>query len=256
MIHYIHSYINSNLHPITIDLVGCGGTGSHLLTRLARMNNVLLKLGHKGIVVRAWDFDYIEENNVGRQSFTNADIGKNKAECLIRKINMAFSFDWIAVPQRFNEPKIKANILISCVDNVKTRTSLHRKFRKKKRVMNVDYNTSLYWIDCGNGKDFGQVVLGSHKITQPKSKYETIRELPTILERFPDLYQYENEEIQGIEGCSMEESLAKQDLFINDMIAVQAADILWKMFRYKFLNISGSVLNLEKLNSKGFSLSL
>lgn len=41
-----------------------------------------------------------------------------------------------------------------------------------------------------------------------------------------------------------------------DMIAVQAADILWKMFRYKFLTISGSVLNLEKLNSKGFSLSL
>ena len=121
MIHFVHSYLHKDLHPITIDVIGCGGTGSHVLTRLARMHHVLVQLGFKGLLVSAWDFDIVEENNVGRQSFTENDIGKNKAKCLINKINIAFGTAWTSKAIKYNMQKINSNILITCVDNTETR---------------------------------------------------------------------------------------------------------------------------------------
>ena len=256
MIHFVHSYLHKDMHPITIDIIGCGGTGSHVLTRLARMHHVLVQLGFKGLLVRAWDFDIVEENNVGRQSFTENDIGKNKAKCLINKINIAFGTAWISKGIKYNLPKIKSNILITCVDNTETRNSIQKKFRNRKKIMNVSETSSFYWIDCGNGKDFGQVVIGSLNIPQPKSKHKTVSKLETIIEKFGNLKEFETEEIQGMESCSLEASLSKQDLFINDLIAVHACDIIWKMLRHKYLEVNGCIVNLQKINSKGFYLSL
>lgn len=255
MIHYIHDYFLDELHPITIDLVGVGGTGSLMITKIARMNHALIQLGHPGIILRAWDYDIVEENNVGRQNFTLSDIGMNKAECMIEKINLAFSFYWTAIPKKYDN-KQKSNIIISCVDNIKSRIQIHNKFRKRKKLMNCDYNTNFYWLDTGNGKDFGQVVLGSHKITQPKSKYTTIPQLKTIIEIFGDLSKFDNEETQGMEGCSYATSINKQDLFINDTISCYASNILWKLLKEKWISIQGNVINLDKGNSKGICISL
>lgn len=255
MIHYIHNYFLEDLHPITIDLVGVGGTGSLIITRLARMNHALLQMGHKGIIVRAWDNDVVEPNNVGRQNFTPSDVGEFKSTTMIDKINLAYGFGWISVNKKYNNA-LKANIVISCVDNVKTRNQIQKKFRKRKVLMNCNYDTNFYWLDTGNGKDFGQVVLGSHKIKQPKSKHKTVPQLKTIIEVFGDLSKFDNEESQGIEGCSYASSMEKQDLFINDIVSCYACDIIWKLIKNKFIIYSGNVVNMEKYNSKGISISL
>ena len=46
MIHYTDQYLINPRHPITVNLVGCGGTGSQVLTKLALLHSTLRKLNH------------------------------------------------------------------------------------------------------------------------------------------------------------------------------------------------------------------
>src|SRR5689334_2966599 len=77
-VHYTEQYIINPPHPITINVIGCGGTGSQVLNSLARMNSALKALGHTGLYVRAVDPDKVTEANMGRQLFSMADVGTYK----------------------------------------------------------------------------------------------------------------------------------------------------------------------------------
>lgn len=66
-VHYTEAYIRHPQHRVTVDVIGCGGTGSHILTGLARINMALAGLEHPGLQVRAWDPDEVSEHNIGRQ---------------------------------------------------------------------------------------------------------------------------------------------------------------------------------------------
>jgi PRTRC genetic system ThiF family protein len=70
---------------VTVDLIGCGGNGSQMLTGLARLDRALRALGHPGLVVTAWDPDTVSEANVGRQLFSPSDVGLNKATVLVHR---------------------------------------------------------------------------------------------------------------------------------------------------------------------------
>lgn len=43
-VHYIHNYLLNPQHPVTVDLIGAGGTGSQVLTNLARLDVTLRAL--------------------------------------------------------------------------------------------------------------------------------------------------------------------------------------------------------------------
>lgn len=61
--------INPNLmtRPITVALVGAGGTGSQVVTALAQMHYALIKLGHPGgLNVTVIDDDRVSDANIGR----------------------------------------------------------------------------------------------------------------------------------------------------------------------------------------------
>lgn len=49
-VHYIDNYLLNPQHPVTVNLIGAGGTGSQVLTCLARLDVTLRALGHPGIV--------------------------------------------------------------------------------------------------------------------------------------------------------------------------------------------------------------
>lgn len=40
-VHYTDSYLMSPQHPVTVNLIGAGGTGSQVLTCLARLDTAL-----------------------------------------------------------------------------------------------------------------------------------------------------------------------------------------------------------------------
>ncbi len=229
MIHYTHPYLLNPVHKVTIDLVGMGGTGSQVLSGLARMNEALMKLGHPGIHVRAWDSDTVTDANMGRQLFCGSDIGHHKSVVLITRVNRFFGTEWEARVEKYSA-KQYSNILITCVDTAKARVMFAEKFKAIKHKAEPT-DVPYYWLDIGNLKTTGQVVLGTmSKIWQPKTKGVSTRSaLPNVVKKFPQLKKLK--EVDQGPSCSLAEALEKQDLFINSTLAQFGCNLIWKLFR-------------------------
>ena len=48
-VHYTDSYLMNPQHPVTVNIIGAGGTGSQVLTGMARLDVTLRALGHPGV---------------------------------------------------------------------------------------------------------------------------------------------------------------------------------------------------------------
>lgn len=248
--HYTESSLLSPQHPVTIYLIGCGGTGSQVLNNLARTHKALTALGHPGFHVTVFDNDIVTEANLGRQLFAPAELGLNKATALVTRVNRFFGLQWNARPQLFDldTQSIQANILITAVDNVKTRIDIANYFKEDMPYTSRTDKRNYYWLDIGNSKSNGQIVLGTTgKIEQPTKTKNTIDCLPYITEIFPDLKKYEDKD--QTPSCSLAEALNKQDLFINSILAQYAVNLLWKMFREASIQYHGLYVNLETMNT-------
>lgn len=250
--HYTEASLLSPQHPVTIYLIGCGGTGSQVLNNLARTHKALNALGHPGFHVTVFDNDIVTEANLGRQLFAPAELGLNKATALVTRVNRFFGLQWNAKPQLFDldKQRIDTNILITAVDNVKIRLEIGKVFHSKK---NDSYHSSsekcnYYWLDIGNSKATGQIILGTRgEIEQPAKTKNTVKRLPCITELFPDLKKHEDKDTTP--SCSLAEALTKQDLFINSILAQYAVNLLWKMFREASIQYHGLYANLETMNT-------
>lgn len=245
-VHYSNPYLLNPGHRVSIDVIGIGGTGSQVITGLARMNHALQILGHAGLFVRAWDDDLVEVHNVGRQLFSPADIGQNKANVLITRINRAFGTEWLSVPQRYN-PEVHgtSNILITCIDTAKGRVDISRELQKKLPKCEP-FDLPMYWMDLGNLQASGQVCLGTIRpVPQPKSDAEVVGQLPNVVKRFPEIRKIKDEDTGP--SCSLAEALGKQDLFINSIMAQFGCNLLWKLIREGKVAVAGCFVNLESL---------
>ncbi len=254
-VHYTDNYLINPQHPVTINLIGAGGTGSQVLTCLSRLDVTLRALGHPGLFVTLYDPDIVTESNIGRQLFGPSDLGLSKAQCLITRINNFFGNDWKAVdsiyPHTVKDTRQEhlANITITCTDNIKSRLDMWKVLKEVPISEYRSYNTPLYWLDFGNTQTTGQVVLGTipKSIKQPSSEqYETVGSLKVIT-RFVK-YSSVKEEDSG-PSCSLAEALAKQDLFINSTLAQLGCNLLWKLFRNGMIEHQGLYLNLNTLKA-------
>jgi PRTRC genetic system ThiF family protein len=235
--HYLNDYLADPSHEIKVTLIGVGGTGSKVLTGLARMNEALKQLGRVGLSVTVWDDDVIQEHNCGRQLFSKQDIGAYKAEVLVTRLNRFFGTEWISMPCKFNNSHCMGNIVISCVDNVNARKIIKKEWDKEKNSARraADYADNYYWLDFGNGDKFGQVILGSK-----------LGKLPDILDIYPDL---EDDNIDA-PSCSMQQSLNRQSLFINSTLAELGLAMLWELFSEFRISYHGIYLNLRDMKTK------
>lgn len=261
--HYTENYILNPAHPITINLIGCGGTGSQVLNSLARMNSALISLGHPGLFVRAIDPDKVTDANMGRQLFSPVDIGAYKSMVLIGRINRFFGLDWEGLPTFYksNGDIRSANITISCVDSGKARKEIKTALQLAKvqpiaqqhayRPTGMQpYEIPYYWMDFGNTQNRGQVIIGTiQSIKQPADcEHAGKATLPTVDKIHPDILHDIKGEDQG-PSCSLAEALGKQDLFINTNLANMGLGLLWKMFREAHIKYHGLYLNLETMQT-------
>lgn len=245
MRHYVHNYILNPYHELTVNVIGCGGTGSQVLTALGRMNYALKKLGHLGLHVTAYDGDIVTAANCGRQLFSEQEIGCNKAEALITKLNFFFGTKWESVSDFYKKNEPHANITISCVDTAKARLEIRDCFNYVTHTS--DEHHAYYWLDMGNLADRGQVVLGTapnQSVNQPKKRKDCVASLPDVTELF-DLTAIKEKD-QG-PSCSLAEALSRQDLFVNSAIANAGMAILWKMFSVGYLDMQGAFMNLSTM---------
>jgi PRTRC genetic system ThiF family protein len=240
-VHYTEKYLLNPAHKVTVNLVGLGGTGSQMLTSLARLSETLKALGHPGLHVRAWDPDEVTAANLGRQLFSPADVGQKKVISLISRINRYFGLDWEARPTLFKNQQ-RANILVTCIDTAAGRIAIAEGLDPKKTgdVTGFPY----YWLDLGNLQKTGQVILGTvGSIGQPKTELTTQASLPNVVKKFPQLKKIKEKD-QG-PSCSLLEAIGKQDLFINSTLAQFGAGLIWKLFREGMIRHHGCFVNLD-----------
>lgn len=234
----VFPYMRGNSHAISITLIGAGGTGSVLMQHLARINKSMIALGSKGIILTCVDDDVVTHANLGRQLFTLADLGRHKSTVMVERINRFYGTNWKSIPKRFSPdvaamPELPGNIIITCVDNVATRKEVYNYITNCSLLDHHERYCNLYWIDTGNGKDFGQVVLSSENLNTKN-----------VLDLFPDME--ENEKLDDTPSCSLAEALDKQDLFINSFIALSAAQMVWDLTQKDKMDYSAVFINLKK----------
>lgn len=243
-LHFTEPYLLNPVHKITINLVGIGGTGGQVLNSLVRMNEALIGLGHPGLHVYAYDSDIVTESNIGRQLFTHQDIGMNKAVVSVTRVNRYMGYDWEAIPSKFNANN-PANILITCIDTAAGRLEIKDDIMELTSTT-IPHRKMYYWLDFGNSKKTGQFVLGTLKpISQPKSDYETVDVLKTVVDHFGK--SLKKKQVDDGPSCSIAQALGKQDLFINSTLANLGCNLLWKLFREGNIKHCGGYLNLDSL---------
>lgn len=240
---------------VNLYVAGCGGTGSYLVQRLARLAGHARELGIQ-VQLTLIDPDRVEPKNLWRQLFVEPEIGQCKAEALavrygrgfglpIRFYNEKMQPDHIDTQNRYRDGWL--HVLVGCVDNVKARAAIASIVK--------GWSGRLWWLDCGNDHHNGQLILGNKDdIATPEISplgYCTALPLPSVV--MPDLVvEYIRERGRESEGHSCaDDALANvQGLMINELVAAYAAHYLYRLIITRDLDTWITYFNLQAGNAR------
>ena len=162
------SVLPREFNNLKIFIIGGGGTGSFAVMAIARLAFELQRIG-KTVEITIIDPDRVERGNIPRSNFCAAEIGRFKAQTLAERISLAWGLEVSHINEKLDyEKHIKPGgngfkeltILVGCVDNHLARREIHRTLNESSRYRSHDV-PEMWWIDGGNGKSSGQVLIGS-----------------------------------------------------------------------------------------------
>ncbi|SEW16482.1 PRTRC system ThiF family protein [Chitinophaga arvensicola] len=251
-VHYLHPIFLQPPHPITVNIIGAGGTGSHFCYALANMAQTLLETGHPAFFVKVYDEDTIQKPNIGRTTYSRSEIGLNKAVAIVNRINHSAGLTWQAVPKRYDNQRETANMTITCVHTKGDRVMIGKQLTNANKSNNYSPTNPLYWLDCGNATDTGQAILSTvTKLQQPKSNmYLPVGYLPLVTEEYGEFMVDEPD----TPSCSVAEAISKQDLFINPSISLAAIKLLWQYFKQGMSHYRGVFVNNRNHSTVGLPI--
>jgi len=181
-------------------VLGCGGTGSMYIPRLAAYLKTVTELDY---TISIFDADIVEDKNLVRQNFTVNDIGKNKATVLAAKCNTVYGTNIIAFPKYVESPEMLAeligdgnygssdsvSVIVGCVDTNAVRRMIHK-------FIQDNPTEKIIWLDSGNEEFHGQVCCGVSGLRQTvavksigddKADAVLVTTTPLVTEYFPDM---------------------------------------------------------------------
>lgn len=249
-------------------VVGAGGTGSFAALNVARLCFELRERG-KSVELTIIDPDRVEANNIPRSNFCAAEIGRFKAQTLAERISQAWGLETGYACERFDyEKHIKPNtngfkqttILVGCVDNHLARRELHQALQKCEPYYSNEA-PNAWWVDGGNGKFSGQVLIGSTvKIEDARDYFTTesiCRKLPAPSVFHPELLEPENalprprnSSSRTAASCPELVRLGEQSLNINSRVAVEIGEMLTALFLTNSLRRFAAYFDLESGTSR------
>jgi len=227
---------------ISVALVGAGGTGSAMLTELYQVNVLLKYLGLTSFDISLFDPDTVALPNIGRQSFYEFDLGHPKASVLVNRFNHFGDANMKAYTHAFSEADLECgyDIIVTCVDSAQLRRDIYAIQKEYEQSHEVDH--PCLWLDTGNDKNSGQVVLG-HLF---KAHSDDSIRLPTVGDLYPSLMTAKDDKTQS---CSHKDALKKQNYGINKKIALEASTLISKLFKDGVIKRHGSIVD----NEEGFT---
>jgi PRTRC genetic system ThiF family protein len=222
-------------NSIILELVGCGGTGSWLAPAIVRIAKIIRDAGKDKIGISFVDPDCVEEKNITRQNFCQAEIGVNKAEALALRYGTSWGFGVSFYKYCVNTWMSGSHkILIGCVDNARARREIARLVKQ----------SGNWWLDCGNTRDSGQVILGGGRDILKSKLPGYVSTLPLPSEVHPELLK-DDPVIQEAPSCAEIQVQESQGLAINQRMAAEAADYLVRMLITKDLKKRATYIDLQ-----------
>jgi len=212
---------------LNLVLIGCGGTGGWLAVNLPRIA-YLQRLAGKRVVITLVDPDTVETKNIPRQNFISSDLGLPKAAVLAARYGLQWGMEINAIVAPFEVdmgyPEWKGmTICIGAVDNPEARVEIAKVLQDKK---------SVFWLDCGNHYESGQVLLGSRsRIADMKGAFQVptfCTGLPSPGIQHPDLL-IKQDLTKQIMSCEEAAIANAQSMSINQRIANEALDMLLRL---------------------------
>ncbi len=237
--------------PIQAILVGCGGTGSHIAQSLARIAAHVQQAGLPSLQLVFVDGDTIEAKNVGRQLFSPAEVGRNKAQSLAQRFSVALGQRISAIPEMLSHTILgdlrrrdAITILIGAVDTAEARQLLHD---------GLEYGAAQLWLDCGNEESAGQVCVGSSVDSTAIRQAFTIAGLCSALPapslQYPDLLKAVPKKVER-EDCAARQEDNIQSLMVNQMMAAIAAEYLYNLIVRRRLATFATIVDLTTLTMR------
>ena len=274
------SFLNAKLvlpvdyKSIEFWLVGAGGTGSFMAMNLARLAFELKTLGKCTNIVIV-DPDSVETGNIPRSNFCFAEVGMNKAETLAGRVNRAWGIEVGFVKEGFRPALLqsknddwtvqssnsnKLTILVGCVDNHLARQQIHETLKFYGERSYDSSSPRVWWIDGGNGRDTGQVLIGNRlnekEICESARKSPIISLLPAPSLQHPDLLRegenpvrkrpQSNERVT----CAERILLGEQSLNVNQRVAVEINEMLTALLLTNSLKRFATYFDLESGTSR------
>lgn len=137
-----------------ITIIGLGGIGSFTAFNISRLNPKMIAL---------YDMDKVEETNLSGQLYAESHIGLNKISATSYNINSFSKYKHIFTRTEFKKGNFLTNIVIGCLDNMKTRKEVFETWRtnilnpnsNKKEFLFIDGRLSLeeMQVYCFTGED-------------------------------------------------------------------------------------------------------
>lgn len=220
--------------------IGAGGTGSFAAPAIARLLFELRERTGKGSEFLIVDPDAVERGNIPRSNFCFAEVGRNKAQCLAERISLAWGMEVSYSPEEFSAATHAGHtryedltILVGCVDNHLARREINAALASLNGPRS-EYSDApdAWWIDSGNGRGSGQVLIGSETEGAEDLKpaffpsARICRRLPGPAVVHPELLTAESELLNTDTTCADRIRLAEQGLNINQRCAIEIAELL------------------------------
>jgi PRTRC genetic system ThiF family protein len=225
----------------TVVLVGCGGTGGFLTEAVCR-----LLLGRRAELFLV-DMDRVEPHNVARQAFDRADVGHFKARVLAERLSRRFGrevgYSVLPYDRRLHAEVFAApsalRLLVGCVDTAAARRALAATLDAGPAAWQGA--TDTWWLDTGNGRNAGQVLLGNAtRAEQLRGAFDrgrgTCRALPAPGLQRPDLLQApplpdprSSRPPGGAPDCAEAVAADEQGGTINQVVAAVAAGFVERL---------------------------
>lgn len=240
--------------PLAVAVIGCGGTGSHIAQSLARLAAHCRDAGLPPLQIALVDGDRVEQKNVGRQLFSAADVGKNKAQVLAARLSTVFGLEVVAFPEMLNGQHIVAHtfgILVGAVDNPRARREIGRELERPNGRWKL-------WIDCGNHEHSGQVVVGTTLDAKGLKGSLALGGICTALPTAPLIYPALVEEVEQIVtplDCARAMEQNAQSLMVNQAMAAVAAQYLYQIVIERRLTTYRTTIDLKSLTMSSKSIT-
>ncbi len=240
-----------------IVLIGGGGIGAYMAMHIGRLMSVLYR-SDKGVHLTIVDPDTVEEVNLGRQLFCHAEIGVPKAEALARRYGQAWGLNVSSYVGEFDESLLigtDLTVLVGCVDNAAARRTIAETLKHNPEASGPGSQPPFWWLDCGNLRDTGRVLLGTaFEFDQLRGAFTERKQclaLPSPAQQSPGLLEPQPEELAyGNMSCAEMAAANLQSLNINARIAAEAADFITRLLITKDLKRFACEVNIAAGSTK------